>query len=165
MVKRLIWHFISILFFKNGFFPFYSLKRTLLRIFGAKISKGVLVKPYVNIKYPWFLEIGDHTWIGEGVWIDNLGKLIIGKNVCISQGAMFLSGNHDYTKSTFNLRVNLIIVEDGVWIGAKSIVCGGVVCGSHSVLAVGSVASSSLEPYSIYRGNPACKLKDRIING
>ena len=117
----------------------------------------------MNIKYPWNLRIGDDTWIGEGVWIDNLGKVSIGSNVCISQDSMLMCGNHNYKKSAFNLMVGEITIEDGVWVGAKCLVCPGVTLHSHAVLVVGSVASTDLETYSIYRGNPAVKIKDRII--
>jgi putative colanic acid biosynthesis acetyltransferase WcaF len=92
-----------------------------------------------------------------------LGKVKIGANACLSQGSMLLSGNHDFTKPTFDLIVKDIIIEDGVWIGAKAIVCGGVTCFSHSVLAVNSVATKSLEPYKIYQGNPAQQIRERKI--
>ena len=95
--------------------------------------------------------------------IDNLGKVSIGSNVCISQDSMLMCGNHNYKKSAFNLMVGGITIEDGVWVGAKCLVCPGVTLHSHAVLAVGSVASTDLETYSIYRGNPAVKIKDRII--
>src|SRR6476619_5535921 len=94
--KRIIWHYINGFIFKTGIFPFYGIKRFFLRLFGAKLGKGVLIKPNVNIKYPWFLEIGDHVWIGEEAWIDNLALVVLGNNVCISQGAYLLTGNHDY---------------------------------------------------------------------
>ncbi|MFM7234888.1 MAG: colanic acid biosynthesis acetyltransferase WcaF, partial [Flavobacteriales bacterium] len=122
-----------------------------------------VIKPHVCIKYPWKLSIGDFSWIGEHVWIDNLGEVSIGAHCCISQGAMLLCGNHDFTKSTFDLMVRDIVLEEGVWIGARSVVCPGVHCESHSVLAVGSIASTRLESYSIYRGNPAVKIKERVM--
>jgi putative colanic acid biosynthesis acetyltransferase WcaF len=159
----LVWYFINVLFFKNGWFPFVAPKRILLRLFGAKIGKGVVIKPCVNIKYPWKLIIGDYTWIGENVWIDNLSEVKIGANACISQGALLLCGNHDYSKSTFDLMTQSIIIDDGVWIGANAVVCGGVTCHSHSVLAVQSVASKNLEDYTIYRGNPAQPVRKREI--
>ncbi|MEJ7610047.1 MAG: WcaF family extracellular polysaccharide biosynthesis acetyltransferase [Ferruginibacter sp.] len=162
-LKRLIWYFINIMFFKSSLFPFYGMKVFFLRLFGATVGKGVLIKPNVNIKYPWFLTIGDHVWIGEQVWIDNLGEVSIGNNSCISQGALLLSGNHNYTDIYFGLQVKPIILEEGVWIGAGSIVSGGSVCRSHTVLTAGSVSSGETEPYSIYRGNPAVKIKDRIL--
>ncbi len=163
-LRRIFWLLISILIFQNSAFPFYGLKRFLLKLFGAKIGQGVIIKPYVSIKYPWFLKIGDYTWIGERVWIDNLALVSIGNNVCLSQGAFLLTGNHNYKLPTFDLMVNGITLEDGVWIGAKAIVCPGVTCYSHSILAVGSVATRNLLAYGIFQGNPAGKVNDRIMS-
>ena len=148
----------------NTFSPIpASIKTFTLKVFGAKIGKRVLIKPKVNIKYPWFLEVRDDVWIGENVWIDNLTKVTIRSNVCISQGAMLLTGNHNYKKSSFDLIIGKIVLEEGVWIGAQSVVCSGVTCKSHSILTVGSIATKDMEPYSIYQGNPAKKIKDRNI--
>lgn len=165
LVKRALWYATSAVLFRNALFPFSSLKVFLLRLFGAKVGKMVRIKPCVTIKYPWFLVVGDYTWIGEDAWIDNLGMVTIGNNVCLSQGCLLLCGNHDYTQSSFDLIVKGIVLEDGVWIGARSIVSGGVVCGDHSVLAAGSVANRDLEAYSVYRGNPAVKVRERVMNG
>jgi len=162
VIVRGLWYLINLTYFKSGF-PFMRPKRFWLRLFGAKVGIGVVIKPGVNIKYPWNLSVGNYSWIGENVWIDNLGKVKIGDNVCLSQGAMLLTGNHNYKKSTFDLLVEEIILEDGVWIGAKSMVAPGVTCKSHSVLSVQSVAVENLEPYSIYHGNPAVKVRDRVI--
>ncbi len=162
LFSRAVWYSVNICFF-NSYFPFYSFKIFLLRLFGAKVGTGVVIKPKVNIKYPWNLSIGNHVWIGENVWLDSLGKLSIGSNCCISQGAMLICGNHNYKKSTFDLMIGAILLEEGVWIGAGAMVCSGVTCNSHSVLTAGSVASDMLEPYSIYQGNPAVKIKDRLI--
>lgn len=162
-VKQILWYLVNALFFLNPLNPVSSLKVWLLRLFGASIGKGVVIKPAVNIKYPWHLEIGDHCWIGERVWIDCLVKVSIGANVSISQGAMLLTGNHDYRSPNFDLIVKEIVIMEGVWIGAQSIVCPGVSCGSHAVLAVGSVATKDLEEYKVYQGNPAVSVRDRVI--
>ena len=161
---RVFWYFTNILVFKSSFFTSYLLKRVVLKIFGAKIGKNVIIKPNVNIKYPWKLQLGEHVWIGEGVWIDNLDFVIIGNHCCISQGALLICGNHDYTKTTFDLVVKRIVLEDGVWIGAKSVVCPGVVARTHAILTAGSTISKDMQAYSIYRGNPAEKVKSRDIN-
>ena len=163
-IKRGLWYLILQLFFKNGFFPFVAPKRTMLRMFGARLGKGVIIKPSVNIKYPWNLSIGDYSWIGERVWIDNLGQVEIGSNCCLSQGCMLLTGNHDYSKSTFDLMVGEIALKNGVWIGARALVGPGCIAETHAVLAVESVAPQTMEAYSIYRGNPAQKIKDREVS-
>ena len=162
-MKQVCWYFINIIFFKNSFVVFSSLKTGLLKAFGAKIGKGVLIKPSVNIKYPWKLQVGDHVWIGESVWIDNLSDVVMGSNITISQGALLLTGSHDHTRETFDFLSKPITLEDGVWIGAKAIVFGGIVCKSHSILGMNSVAEKNLEPYTIYKGNPAIPVISRNI--
>ena len=163
IIKRILWYFTNVLFFINPLNPVSSLKIWLLGLFGAKIGKGVIIKPAVNIKYPWRLKIGNNVWLGENVWIDNLADVTIGDNVCISQGAMLLCGNHNYKKTTFDLITGKIVLEEGVWIGAKSVVMPGTVCKSHSVLALNSVSAGNLDAYYIYRGNPALKIRKRNL--
>lgn len=157
------WFIISAFFFQNQLFPCSRIKVFFLRLFGAKIGKNVNIKPSVRIKYPWKLSVGDNSWIGEDVWIDNLAQVNIDRNVCISQGALLLCGNHNYSRESFDLMVKEIRIEDGAWVCAKSIVCPGVTMNTHSVLGVGSIATKDLESYSIYSGNPSVKIKDRIL--
>lgn len=161
--KRTLWYYTNSIFFESPWFPFYKLKVVLLRLFGASVGQSVLIKPQVNIKYPWFLEIGDYVSIGEGVWIDNLGKVVVQDYVTISQGALLLSGNHDYKSEGFDLIVTEIILEEGAWIGAKSTVGPGVRVGRNTVLGIAAIAVKNLEPDCIYFGNPATKVRDRII--
>ncbi len=164
LIVRGLWFFVHAMFLKNPWNPFSGLKIFFLRMFGAKIGKGVVLKPGIQVKYPWRLEIGSYSWVGENSWIDNLVAVKIGRNCCISQGAVLLTGNHKYNKATFDLVTGEITLEDGVWIGAFAIVTAGVTCKSHSVLAVKSVAVSDLEPFSVYQGNPADLVRQRVIS-
>ena len=163
-LKRICWYGVNALVFKSSLFPFSRFKVFILRLFGARAGRNIVIKPGVSIKYPWFLEIGDNAWIGENVWIDNLAKVTIGKNACVSQGSLLLTGNHDYTNPAFNLIVHEIVLEDGVWIGAGVIVCSGAICRNHVVVSVGSVVVGELAAMGIYRGNPAVRIKERIFN-
>lgn len=148
---------------RNTLCPFMGIKRSLLRMFGAQIGTGVWIKPGVNVKYPWNLTIGNNVWIGENVWIENNEPVTIGDNVAISQNAVLLCGNHNYKKTTFDLMVGKITLKEGSWVGAGAMVCPGVTIHSHAVLSVCSVATKDLEAYSIYQGNPAVKVRDRVI--
>ena len=161
VLKLILWMLASALFFRHSLSVFNSLKCLILRLFGAKIGSRVLIKPSVHIKFPWKLEIGDDVWIGEKVWIDNIENVQIGNDVCISQGAYLLTGNHNYKLDTFDLIAKPIIIEDSCWIGAKSIVCPGITCFKNSVLSVQSVATKNLEPNSVYQGNPARRVRLR----
>lgn len=160
---QISWYFINVIFFANPLVTSSMIKSLFLRLFGATIGKSVVIKPCVKIKFPWKLTVGDYAWIGENAWIDNLFQVNIGNNVCISQGAMLLTGSHDHTKVGFDFIANEIVLEEGVWIGAKAIVLGGVVCKSHSILGVNAVAETNLDPYVIYKGNPAVPVIIRVI--
>lgn len=162
-IKRFLWFYVNAILFKTSLLPFSGLKVFLLKLFGAKMGRNITLKPCINIKYPWHLNIGHHTWIGENVWIDCLVPVYIGSNACLSQGAVLLTGNHNYKLSSFDLVTASVILEDGVWIGAGATVTPGVTAGSHAVLTSGSVATKSLEPYGIYQGNPAVKIRVRNI--
>lgn len=162
--KQIIWYFVNSLIVRASWNPFMGIKIGLLRLFGAKIGKGLIIKNNVIIKFPWKLSVGDNVWLGEGCWIDNLDHITIGNNVCISQGALLITGNHDYTKVSFPYRNAPINIEDGAWIGAKAIVAPGVNIASHSIITLGSVCTKSTEPNMIYQGNPAVIVKKRHID-
>lgn len=155
LLKRVFWYLASLWFFENGWPWPMSFKRSVLRSFGAKVGVGVVIKPSVKIKYPWFFEVGDHSWIGEGVWIDNVAQVTLGHDVVLSQDAYLLTGNHDYKAESFDLMLGPIHVADGAWIAARSVVCPGVIMGKNAILTVGSVASGTLTASGIYSGNPA----------
>lgn len=160
-VKIITWYVVNALIVRASWNPLMGLKVALLRAFDAKIGKGLVIKNEVRIKSPWFLTIGDNCWLGERCWIDNLERVCIGSNVCISQGAMLLTGNHDYKVTTMPYRNAAINIEDGAWIGANSTVCPGVTVRENAILTVGSVATQDLEANGIYQGNPATYKRKR----
>jgi putative colanic acid biosynthesis acetyltransferase WcaF len=161
--KRLLWFYVNAIIFKTSLLPASGIKVFLLRLFGAKIGAKLMIKPCVNIKYPWNLTIGNQVWIGEKVWIDNLVMITIGSNVCVSQGAVLITGSHDYKQTSFDLITGNILLEDGVWIGALAVVNQDIIIASHAVLTAGSVATKNMEAYFIYQGNPAVKIRPRVL--
>lgn len=160
---RTLWYFCSVMLFEGGWLPIGSAKVSILRAFGATIGRGVVIKPNVRIKFPWRLRIGDHAWIGQGVWIDNLVEVSVGNDVCISQLCYLCTGSHDHRRSGFDLLTKPIVIQDGAWIGARSTIFQGVVVGANSLVAGGSVVVKNVEPTAIVAGNPATRIGQREV--
>jgi putative colanic acid biosynthesis acetyltransferase WcaF len=161
LFKESLWLLVSLFLFRLCPVSLSALKRTTLRAFGAKIGRGVVIKPQVKVTFPWKLEVGDHVWLGEECWLLNLEKIVIKSNVCISQRAFLCTGSHNYKLSTFDLITKPISVGDGAWIGAGAWVGPGVKVGDEAVLTACSVASSDLEAGGIFKGNPAVLVRKR----
>ncbi len=138
-IVRIAWYYVSLLFFESGWFPVSGLKCRVLRMFGANIGVGVVIKPHVRIKYPWKVSIGDHCWIGQGAWLDSLDQITLESDVCISQEAYLCTGSHDHRSPTFELRTAPIVVRHGAWIAARAIVLGGAVVERGEVVGAGAV--------------------------
>jgi putative colanic acid biosynthesis acetyltransferase WcaF len=163
-LKEAFWLLASLLLFRLCPVSFSPLKCAVLRAFGARVGRGVVIKPQVKITFPWKLTLGNNVWLGEECWLLNLENIIIANNVCISQRAFLCTGNHNYKSPAFDLMVKPIQIDDGAWIGAGAWVGPGVHVGSHAVLTAGSVATADLKPFTINRGNPAVCIKERIIS-
>ena len=133
----------------------------LLRFFGARIGRGVDIKPGVRVKFPWRLRIGDFSWIGEDVWIDNLAPVRIGSHCCISQGVYLCTGSHDWSKITFDLKTAMITIEDQSWIAAFSVIAPGVSIHQGAVVGIGSVVTRDIEKWSVFQGNQGNSLQKR----
>lgn len=138
LLKYFLWYVISALFF-NSAIPGNKIRVFLLILFGSKIGKNILIKPNVKIKYPWKLIIGEDVWIGENVWIDNISKVTIGSNTCISQGAYICSGSHDFHDEEFGLLMQEVEIGSNSWIAAKSIIGPGVKIEDGSFIKFGSI--------------------------
>ncbi len=162
-VVRLLWYVVNTVVFRQSWCVAYGVKRALLRMFGARVGRHVIIKPRVNIRAPWFLELGDYAALGEGVWIENLARVSVGAHATVSQGALLVTGNHDWSSPSFDLVLAPIEVGRGAWIGTRAVVCPGTTCGDHAVVCAGSTAGGHLEPYGIYRGNPAARTGRRHI--
>lgn len=160
-VKEISWYLVKLIFFLSALPYPSSLKVSILRAFGAKVGEGVVIKPRVNIHFPWKLEIGNYVWIGEEVFILNFEKISIGNNVCISQKAFLCGGNHDYRQPSMPYRNGPITLHDGCWIGACSFIGPGVTVGVDTVVTVGSVVTSDVGSNLICRKSPPEFSKER----
>jgi putative colanic acid biosynthesis acetyltransferase WcaF len=154
-IKEGLWLLCKCTFFLNPF-PWPSALRTaLLRLFGARLGLGVVVRSGANITFPWRFTAGDHVWIGEDVLVLSLAPVTLGSHVCLSQRAFLCSGSHAWRRETFDLRTRPIVVGDSVWIAAQAFVGAGVSIGNGSVVSAGAVVMENVPENSLVRGNPA----------
>jgi putative colanic acid biosynthesis acetyltransferase WcaF len=142
-VVQALWFAVMNVVFMSWLCP-AALRVFILRIFGAQIADGVLIRHRVRILWPWKLTIGADSWIGEGAWLLNLEPIDIGSDVCISQEAMLCTGNHDFYASDFRYRNAPIAVEDGAWVATRSLVLPGVTIGRHAVVGAGTTVSADV---------------------
>jgi putative colanic acid biosynthesis acetyltransferase WcaF len=163
IITQLLWYFVGAPLVRSYLIPCSGLKVNILRWLGAEIGQGVRIKTGVRVKFPWRLIIKDFVWIGEDAWLDNLDLITIESHCCISQGVYLCTGNHDWCDRNFALKTAPIYLETGSWISARATVAAGVRVGQGAILGLGSVATQSLEPMTIYSGNPAIAIKSRKI--
>ena len=158
-----LWFFLGAPIVASRVVPWPKLRVALLRWFGAKIGVNVYMKPGVRVKFPWYLSIGDHCWIGEEVWIDNLAPVSIAPHVCVSQGVYLCTGNHDWSQRNMRLFKKPIHLETGSWVGARGVVCPGVTIAEGAILTAGSVATKDIPRFEIHTGNPATFARIRVL--
>jgi putative colanic acid biosynthesis acetyltransferase WcaF len=161
LVVEAAWHLVKMAFFLTAFPWPGVLKVVLLRLFGAKLGPGVVLKPRVDILFPWKLTVGDHSWIGEEVRILNFEPVTLGSHVCLSQRAFLCGGNHDFRDPAMPYRNAPIEIGAGAWIGAQSFVGPGVTVGEEAVVTAGSIVTEHLPAGSICGGNPCRPLRAR----
>jgi putative colanic acid biosynthesis acetyltransferase WcaF len=139
----------------------YGWRRFLLRLFGARIGRDVLVRPSVRITYPWKLSIGDYSWVGDYAELYTLGPIEIGRCAVVSQYAYLCTGSHDMGSPTFEIFQKPIQIGDGAWVAAGAFIHPGVTIGQGSVVAARSVVNSDTEPFLVYAGAPARPIGER----
>ncbi len=130
---QIAWQVVSGLLVVRWWCP-SRLRNAVLRAFGAELGEGVLIRHQVRIHWPWKLTVGDHSWIGEQAWLLNLEPIVIGHDVCVSQGVLLCTGSHDRRSPTFEFDNAPIVVEDGAWIAARATVLRGVTVGRAAVV-------------------------------
>lgn len=162
LVVQLWWIFQSVFFRLSPQFM-YGWRRFLLRLFGAKIGKKVIIRPTVEITYPWKVKIGDYSWIGDNVSLYSLGEIEIGSNVVISQKSYLCTGSHNYNKSDFPIYAKKIKILDGVWIATDVFIAPGITIGKETVVGARSSVFKNLDDGNVYIGSPALFVKKRII--
>lgn len=163
--KRIIWFFVNVTLFSMFFLSQMKfLRNLLLRIFGAKLTLGVMVYPSCRIFAPWNLSIGKYSCIGPNTTIYNKAPIVIGENCVISQGAYLCTASHDISKKSHDLITKPIIIKNRAWVAAEAFIGPGVTIGEGAVVGARAAVFKDVEPWTVVGGNPAKVIKKRVIN-
>jgi len=157
-----LWWIVQASFFSWSPQFAYKWRNFLLRCFGAKIGKGVIIRPTVRVTYPWKLTIGDFSWVGDNAELYTLGEIEIGSNVVISQKSYLCAATHDYTKETFDMIDKKITIEDEVWLAADVYIAPGITVKKGALVGARSSVFNDLPAGMICVGSPAKPVKPRV---
>jgi len=157
-----LWWLVQATLFRGSPQLMYGFRRWLLRQFGARIGKGVIIRPSVTIPYPWKLQIGDYSWIGDHAVLYCFAEITIGKNVVVSQKSYLCAGTHDYRTPSFDIQAFPIVIEDEAWLAADVFVAPGVTVGKGAVVGSRSSVFSDLPQMMVCVGSPARPVHARL---
>lgn len=162
IIVQLWWIVQSTLFGLSPQFM-YGWRRFLVRAFGAKVGKDVLLRPTARITYPWNVSIGDYSWIGDDVVLYSLGEIEIKSNCVISQRSYICTGSHDYSKVDFPIYAEKITICEGCWLATDVYVAPGITINENVVVGARSGVFRDLTGNKVYVGSPARAIKERRI--
>lgn len=162
-IRRALWMLVGKPIFRLSFHNWYGPRAALLRLFGAQIGKGTRIRPSADIEIPWMLCVGDGATVGDHAILYSLGSVRIGARAVVSQYAHLCAGTHDHTRRDFPLLRLPVTVGADAWIGADAFVGPGVSVGDRAILGARASAFRDVPADEIHAGNPAKKIKDRIL--
>jgi putative colanic acid biosynthesis acetyltransferase WcaF len=156
------WWFIQSTLFAGSPQGLFGFRRWLLRLFGAAVGKGALIRPTARITYPWKVRIGDYAWIGDNVELYSLGQISIGNNAVVSQRSYLCAATHDYRRRAFDIVAIPIVIEDEAWVAADVFIAPGVTVGRGAVVGARSSVFADVPPMMVSYGSPAFSRHPRI---
>ncbi|MDJ0701704.1 MAG: hormogonium polysaccharide biosynthesis acetyltransferase HpsU [Leptolyngbyaceae cyanobacterium MO_188.B28] len=161
----MIWWLAQAIAFPLTLHAHHAPRRSLLRLFGARIGKGVVIRPTARFTYPWKVEIGDYSWVGDDVVFYSLDWIRIGQHAVVSQKSYLCTGSHDYQDTAFGLKTAPIIIENGVWLATDVFVGPGVTIGTNTVVGSRSSVFNDLPSHQICLGTPCRPHRAREMQG
>ncbi len=157
-----LWWLVQATLFRLSPQPMYGLRRWLLRAFGARVGRGVLVRPTASVTYPWKVSIGDYAWVGDDVVLYSLGEISIGNHAVVSQKCYLCAATHDYQQPDFPIFARPVVIEDECWIAADVFIAPGVTVGRGAVIGARSSVFADVPPMMVARGSPARAMHPRL---
>lgn len=160
----LIWWFVQAIAFPLSFHNLNGFRCWLLRLFGAKIGRNVIIRPTARFTYPWKVTIGDYCWIGDDVVFYSLAEIAIASHCVISQKSYLCTGSHNINDHNFGLITAPIMIGNGVWVAADCFLGPGVQIGANTVIGARSAVFKNIPENQIAYGNPCLPRYPRFNN-
>ena len=157
-----LWWMVYAVLFKPSPQFLYGWRRFLLRSFGAKVGKEVILRPSCQITYPWKLTLGDYCWIGDEVVLYTLGEIEVGAHAVISQRSYICTGTHDYSSTDFAISAHKIHIGEKCWLATDVYVAPGITIGAGAVIGARSSVFKNIPEGKVALGTPAIIIKNRI---
>jgi len=158
----LLWQTVQQTLFAWSPQPAYGWRRWLLRLFGAEVSRGVLVRPTVRVTYPWKVKLGDHCWIGDNAELYSLGPITIGQHAVVSQRSYVCAATHYYNDISFPLVAKAVVVEREAWVAADCFIAPGITIGAGAIVGARSTVLKDVLPSTIMAGSPLKQIGNRV---
>ncbi len=158
-----LWFLCQETLFRFSPVPLYSFRRWLVRLFGGTIGRGVILRPRARLHYPWRIEIGDYTSIGDDAWLYSIAPIKIGSHSVISQKSFLCTAGHDYEDPHFKTTATPIVLGDGVWLAADVYVAPGVTIGDNAVIGARSSVFHDMPEETICYGYPCKPIRKRRL--
>ncbi|BAU43959.1 Maltose O-acetyltransferase [Leptolyngbya sp. O-77] len=159
----MLWWLVQAIAFPLTLHSHHAPRRALLRLFGAKIGQQVTIRPTARFTYPWKVEIGDYSWIGDDVVFYSLAPIRVGTHCVISQKTYLCTGSHDVTDPAFGLVTGAIAIGNGAWVAADCFIAPGVNIGANTVIGARSAVFHSMPAQTVCWGSPCQVRGDRQI--
>jgi putative colanic acid biosynthesis acetyltransferase WcaF len=156
-----LWWLVQAVLFRPSPQFAYGFRRLLLRLFGARIGRKVIIRPSATVTYPWKLSIGDFAWVGDDAVLYTLGPISIGAHSVISQRSYLCAADHDYLSEAFDIRARAIVIGSHVWVASDVFVGPGVSIGDRAVVGARSSVFTDLPAGMVCLGSPARPVRPR----
>lgn len=160
-LRRLVWNVCWLLLYRTSPRPLHAWRAMLLRGFGATMGPHCHFYPGAKVYAPWNLVCADQVTAGDGAEIYNPAPLKLGSHAILSQGAYICGATHDFDDPAFPLLSYAMEIGPYAWICARACVGPGVQVGEGAVLGLAAVTAKHLEPWTVYAGSPAVRVKER----
>jgi putative colanic acid biosynthesis acetyltransferase WcaF len=160
----LLWWLVQAIAFPLSLHNLNGFRCWLLRCFGATIGQGVLIRPTARFTYPWKVEIGDYSWIGDDVVFYSIDAIRVGQHCVISQKTYLCTGSHDIRDPAFGLITAPIAIDNGAWVATDCFVGHGVTIGANAIVGARSSVFRDLPAGYVCLGTPCRPVQVRIVD-